>query len=202
MRRRILTMLAGLLLALPMFGTAPAMAFDPGGPSAAQLLAKVTNCQQISNGAYATDEGQGGSIPVCQANGAVFFKGDMDVDCDGVRTSQCNEQTDCCFYPDTAFHTSNDQPLNAAQLPYIVLPSPSGIWDYRTAGIDGGAVVAVIYNNQGTYAVVGDTRPTGVIGEGSYAPPQSLGINPHPKNGGTPPGVTHILFPPPQREPL
>jgi hypothetical protein len=195
MRRRILVVLAGLLLALPMFGATPAMASDPGGPSAAQLLAKVTNCQQISNGSYATDEGQPGTVPVCQANGAVFFKGDMDVDCDGQRTAQCNEQTDCCFYPDTAFHTSNDQPLNAAQLPYIVLPSPSGIWDYRTAGIDGGAVVAVIYNNQVTYAVVGDTGPTGIIGESSYATAQSLGINPDPKNGGTDSGVTYIVFP-------
>ena len=195
MRRRLLAVIAGFLLALPMFAAPSALAADPGGPSASQLLAKVTNCQQISNGKYATDEGQAATIPVCSANGAVFFKGDMDVDCDGVRTTQCNEQTDCCFYPDTAFHTSTDQPLNAAQLPYIVLPSPSGTWDYRTAGIDGGAVVAVIYNNQVTYAVVGDTGPTGIIGESSYATAQSLGINPDPKNGGTESGVTYIVFP-------
>jgi hypothetical protein len=195
MRKRLLAIVTGFLLALPLFGAPPALAADPGGPSASQLLAKVTNCQQISNGRYATDEGQAATIPVCQANGAVFFKADMDVDCDGVRTAQCNEQTDCCFYNDTAFHTSTDQPLDAAKLPYIVLPSPSGTWDYRTAGIDGGAVVAVIYNNQVTYAVVGDTGPTGIIGESSYATAQSLGINPDPKNGGTDSGVTYIVFP-------
>lgn len=199
MRRRPHLLLAALLAVatiVPLGLTAPAAsAADPGGPSASQLLAKVTNCQQISNGKYATDEGQAATIPVCQANGAVFFKADMDVDCDGVRTTQCNEQTDCCFYNDTAFHTSTDQPLDAAKLPYIVLPSPSGTWDYRTAGIDGGAVVAVIYNNQVTYAVVGDTGPTGIIGESSYATAQSLGINPDPKNGGTDSGVTYIVFP-------
>jgi hypothetical protein len=203
MSRRILTVLAGFLLALTTFAGAPqALAADPGGPSASQLLAKVTNCQQISNGKYATDEGQAATIPVCQANGAVFFKADMDVDCDGQRTAQCNEQTDCCFYPDTAFHTSTDQPLDAAKLPYIVLPSPSPTWDYRTAGIDGGAVVAVIYNNQVTYAVVGDTGPTGIIGESSYATAQSLGINPDPKNGGTDSGVTYIVFPHSQVNPI
>jgi hypothetical protein len=175
--------------------TAASPPADPGGPSASQLLAKVTNCQQISNGTYATDEGEGGNIPVCQAGGAVFFKADMDIDCDGVRTTQCNENTDCCFFNDTAFHTSTDQPLNAAQLPYVVLPQPSGIWNYEQYGIDGGAVVAVIYNNQVEYAVFGDTGPTDIIGESSYATAQALGIDPDPKTGGVASGVTYIVFP-------
>jgi hypothetical protein len=197
--------LAAVLMALPATTTATAStgaraahtspAADPGGPSASQLLAKVTNCQQISTGTYATDEGQGGSVPVCQTGGAVFFKADMDIDCDGQRTTQCNENTDCCFFPDTAFHTSTDQPLNAAELPYVVMPSPSGIWNYASAGIDGGSVVAVVYNNQVEYAVVGDTGPTGIIGEASYATAQALGIDPDPKTGGVASGVTYIVFP-------
>ncbi|GAB2559566.1 hypothetical protein GCM10027269_11700 [Kribbella endophytica] len=165
-----------------------------GAPTAAELLAKVTSCSQISNGTYKTDEELGRTIPVCGKNGAVFWKADMDIDCDGVRTDQCNENTDCCFLPDTAFHTSTDQPLNAAQLPYVVVPSPSSTWDYRNFGIDGGGVVAVIYNNQVTYAVVGDTGPTEIIGEASYAAAQQLGINPDPSNGGTDSGVTYIVF--------
>jgi hypothetical protein len=165
-----------------------------GAPTAAELLAKVTTCSQISNGTYKTDEELGRTIPVCGKNGAVFWKADMDIDCDGIRTSQCNENTDCCFLPDTAFHTSSDQPLNAAQLPYVVVPSPSSTWNYENFQIAGGGVVAVIYNNQVTYAVVGDTGPTDIIGEASYAAAVQLGINPDPSNGGTDSGVTYIVF--------
>ncbi|GAB2994282.1 hypothetical protein GCM10017788_79170 [Amycolatopsis acidiphila] len=96
---------------------------------------------------------------MCGANGAVFWHADMDIDCDGQRTSQCDEDTDCCFYPDTAFHQSDDQPLNAARLPYIVVPSPSSTWNYSSAGLKGGGSCAVIYNGKIVYAVIGDTGP-------------------------------------------
>lgn len=195
MRRFLVALMGCALLALSFLTSTSAQAAVEAGPSASQLLAKTTSCQQISNGKYSFDEGGAATVPVCQANGAVFFKADMDIDCDGVRTTQCNEQTDCCFYPDTAFHTSTDQPLNAAQLPYIVLPQPTSTWDYRNYGIDGGSVVAVIYNNQVTYAVVGDTGPTSIIGEASYATAVNLGINPDPSNGGTEGPVTYIVFP-------
>jgi hypothetical protein len=166
-----------------------------GAPTAAELLAKVTTCNQISNGLYKTDSENSATVKVCDKTGAVFWKADMDIDCDGIRTPQCNEDTDCCFQPDTAFHDSNDQPLNAAQLPYVVVPSESNIWRYHaTSGISGGAVVAVIYNNQVEYAVVGDTGPTQIIGEASYATASALGIDPDPSNGGTDSGVTYIVF--------
>ncbi|MGW5720898.1 ricin-type beta-trefoil lectin domain protein [Amycolatopsis sp. NPDC003865] len=195
MRRILVALMGCALLALSFLTTGSAQAAVEAGPSASQLLAKTQSCQQISNGKYSFDEGGAATVPVCQSGGAVFFTADMDIDCDGVRTTQCNEQTDCCFYPDTAFHTSTDQPLNAAQLPYIVLPQPTSTWDYRNYGIDGGSVVAVIYNNQVTYAVVGDTGPTSIIGEASYATAVNLGINPDPSNGGTEGPVTYIVFP-------
>jgi hypothetical protein len=166
-----------------------------GGPTAADLLAKVTTCSQISNGKYKTDSDVStATIAVCQKTGAVFWKADMDIDCDGIRTTQCNETTDCCFLPDTFCHSSTDSPLNAAQLPYVVVPSPSSTWDYRNYSIGCGTVVAVIYNNQVEYAVVGDTGPTGIIGEASYKTAADLGINPDPSNGGTDSGVTYIVF--------
>ncbi|MER7004892.1 glycoside hydrolase family 75 protein [Dactylosporangium sp. NPDC000555] len=166
-----------------------------GAPTAAELLAKVTTCNQISNGKYKTDSDVAtATIAVCQKTGAVFWKADMDIDCDGVRTTQCNENTDCCFQADTACHTSGNTPLNAAQLPYVVVPSASAIWNYTNYQIGCGTVVAVIYNNQVLYAVVGDTGPTGIIGEASYATASALGINPDPSNGGTDSGVTYIVF--------
>ncbi|GAA3138628.1 glycoside hydrolase family 75 protein [Nonomuraea roseoviolacea] len=165
------------------------------GPTADQLLAKVTTCSQISNGKYKTDSDVStATVAVCDKTGAVFWKGDMDIDCDGVRTTQCNENTDCCFLPDTFCHTTSDTPLNAAQLPYMVVPSPSSIWDYRTKGIGCGTVVAVVYNGQVAYTVMGDTGPSGIIGEASYRTAADLGINPDPSNGGTDSGVTYIVF--------
>jgi hypothetical protein len=165
------------------------------GPTAAQLLSKVTSCSQISNGRYKTDSDVAtATIPVCQKTGAVFWQGDMDIDCDGVRTTQCNENTDCCFLPETFCSTSSGGPLNAAGLPYVVVPSPSSTWDYRNFNIGCGTVVAVIFNNQVEYAVVGDTGPTAIIGEASYATANDLGINPDPSNGGTDSGVTYIVF--------
>ena len=173
----------------------PTVSARAGGPSAAELLAKTNGCNQISNGKYKTDEDSGSAtVPVCDANGAVFWKADMDIDCDGQRTTQCNENTDCCFQADTAFHQSNGQPLNAAKLPYIVVPSTSSIWKYTSSNLKGGGSCAVIFNGKVEYAVIGDTGPTQIIGEASYATAKDLGINPDPSNGGTDSGVTYICF--------
>jgi hypothetical protein len=44
--------------------------------------------------------------------------------------------------------------------------------------------------------VVGDTGPAGIVGEGSYALAQALGINPDPRRGGlAQPAVTYVVFP-------
>jgi glycosyl hydrolase group 75 (putative chitosanase) len=164
------------------------------GPTASELLAKVQDCDQISNGDFATDDGESADIPVCGANGAVFWKADMDVDCDGQRTDQCNENTDPWYQDDTAFHQSDGQPLNAAELPYVVIPQNNSIFRYSDHDIDGGAVVAVIYGDQVLYAVFGDTGPTNIIGESSYATADALGIDPDPATGGADSGVTYIVF--------
>jgi hypothetical protein len=200
-RTLTLTAAAGAALlataALPSYasGAAPRPASaKEGSVSAADLLAKVTSCSQLSNGKYRTDEETSASIPVCGKNGAVFWKADLDIDCDGQRTSKCSENTDPWYQDDTAFHQSDGRPLKADSLPYVVVPSSSGIWNYSGAGIKGGGVVAVIYNNKVQYAVVGDTGPSKIIGEASYATAQALGIDPDPESGGTDSGVTYILF--------
>lgn len=202
MRKRLAFALAGLLAVSVTTGAgaaargpAPApRSADEGTVTAAELLAKVQSCSQISNGEYGTDGDTEATIPVCGANGAVFWNADMDVDCDGQVTSLCNKDTDPWFQDDTAFHQSDGKPLIADTLPYVVVPSPSSTWDYRQAGIKGGGVVAVIYNNQVQYAVVGDVGPAKSIGEASYATADALGINPDPTTGGAGSGVTYILF--------
>ncbi len=206
MRARTLSLAAAAgaaLLAtatLPALATpAPAASHTPssvreGSVSAADLLAKVASCNQVSSGKYRTDDETSATIPVCGATGAVFWKADMDIDCDGQPTAQCSGDTDPWFQDDTAFHTSDDQPLTASALPYVVVPSVSSTWNYQNAGIKGGGVVAVIYNNKVEYAVVGDTGPTAIIGEASYATASALGIDPDPEFGGADSGVTYILF--------
>ncbi|MEU1252929.1 glycoside hydrolase family 75 protein [Streptomyces chartreusis] len=202
MRIRTLTLAAASGAALLAAGLLPTSAsghpqspsLREGSVSAAALLAKVTSCSQISNGKYRTDEETSATVPVCGKNGAVFWKADMDIDCDGQRTAKCNEDTDPWFLPDTAFHQSDGKPLRSDTLPYVVVPSISGTWNYAAAGIQGAGVVAIIYNNQVVYAVVGDTGPERIIGEASYSAAERLGIDPDPETGGTDSGVTYILF--------
>lgn len=175
--------------------SAPSPARGRGGPvGAADLLAKVSACTQVSHGKYRMDEGTSATVPVCGVHGAVFWKADLDIDCDGQVTAACNKGTDPSFHGDTAFHTSDDKPLNAAKLPYVVVPGRSGVWDYEAAGIKGGGVVAVIHGDKVEYAVVGDVGPERIIGEASYATAKSLGIDPDPRSGGTGSGITYILF--------
>jgi predicted transcriptional regulator len=52
----------------------------------------------------------------------------------------------------------------------------------------------VIFNSRVVYAVIGDTGPTAIIGEASYATARDLGIDPDPSTGGTDGPVTYICF--------
>ncbi|MFF4826227.1 glycoside hydrolase family 75 protein [Streptomyces sp. NPDC001312] len=184
---------AGILPANASGATGP-RSIREGSVGAADLLARVKTCRQISNGKYRKDAGASATVPVCGKNGAVFWKADMDIDCDGQRTTHCNENIDPWFQNDTAFHQSNGRPLKSESLPYVVVPSASSIWNYAEAGIRGGSVVAVIHADKVEYAVVGDTGPSKIIGEASYATAKALGINPDPVTGGVNSGVTYILF--------
>jgi hypothetical protein len=192
------------ILAVPVIITNADAATDNPTPLAAptvqQLLAKVSGCTQISAGKFATDEGNAASIPVCGTPGSttapVWWTADMDIDCDGIRTANCNEDTDCCYQGDTSLHQSNGQPMQADLTHFFVIPQNSAAaWHFRDAGVNLGDVGAVIFNNKLVYAVFADTGPTAIIGEASFATAQTLGINPDPSNGGTESGVTYIVFP-------
>jgi peptidoglycan hydrolase-like protein with peptidoglycan-binding domain len=196
--RRLLllaTLLAALVAGLTTI--APVQAAELAGPTAQQLKDKTAGCEaQLSNGKYAHDAGGSRTVAVCKTGGAVHWTADFDVDCDGQRTTQCNENTDPSFQPNTSWNQSNGQPLNSAGLPFIVVPLSSSIWNYSTAGVAGGTVAAVVYQDKVAYAVVGDQGPSGIIGEGSYKLAQQLGINPNPSSGGVSGAVvTYILFP-------
>ena len=89
---------------------------DDGNPTAAQLLAKTAKCNVVSKGTY-TNTQANKKVSICGATGAFYWTSGMNVDCDGQRTTQCNEKTDCCFQNDTSFHQSDGKPLSAAALP-------------------------------------------------------------------------------------
>ncbi|MGH4035609.1 glycoside hydrolase family 75 protein [Actinomycetota bacterium Odt1-20B] len=165
-----------------------------GSVRAADLLARLRSCRQISHGKYRTDDGARASVPVCGGRGAVFWKADMDIDCDGRPSRACNHRTDPLFAPMTAFQQSNGDHLSAERLPYVVVPGASRRWNPAAHGIKGGGVAAVIYRGKVEYAVVGDTGPTDLIGEASYATARALRIPPNPRTGGAGPEVTYLLF--------
>lgn len=126
-------------------------------------------------------------VLVAQTSGAV--------DCDGKITSQCNMNTDPKYYNDTSFSQSDGKPLDAAILPYYVLPIYGPYFDYRQNGIKGGQLGAIIYGNNIEYGVFGDEDGSpNQIGEISYAMASSLGIDHDPRYGGVSSGVTFIIF--------
>ncbi|GAA3305374.1 glycoside hydrolase family 75 protein [Dactylosporangium vinaceum] len=165
------------------------------GPSASQLLARTSTCNQVSNGRYATDDGGAASVAVCKSGSAYFWTADMDIDCDGIGTARCNAGTDPWYQPQTSFSTSTGAYFTSDVTRYFVVPLPSSRFDYGASGIRPGAVAAVVYNNQVAYAVFADEGPDDIIGEGSYALATALGIDPDPASGGTAGPVTFIVFP-------
>ncbi|MFE7775022.1 glycoside hydrolase family 75 protein [Streptomyces sp. NPDC057445] len=185
---------AALLTATALPADARARTATEGSVTAAELLAEVRTCARISNGFYRTDPGAAANVPVCGTKQAVFWKADMDIDCDGQRTTRCNRRTDPNFVSETSYQQSDGQHLNAEELPFVVIPGAGSLWKPGSYGIGGGSVVAVVHRDTVQYAVVGDTGPAGIIGEASYATASALGIDPDPRTGGAQSGVTYILF--------
>lgn len=164
-----------------------------GDPTAAQLLAAITTCNVVG-GKYAKDSGGTATVNICGLTGAVFWKADLDVDCDGKMTAKCSLATDPDYMSQTAATDSMGDPLDAAALPYVVVPGVSARWSYRTAGLGMGSVVAVVFGDHLEYGVIGDVGPVGAIGEASYRMAELLTINPNPRTGGTAAEVAYIAF--------
>jgi hypothetical protein len=162
-------------------------------PTAADLLAKLATCTKVG-GDYATDSGGPATISICGRTGAVSWKADLDVDCDGKQSAQCNLTADPAYQNQTSATDSHGDPLDAAALPYVVVPLPSSRFDYAAAGLELGSVIAVIYQDRLEYGVFGDEGPAGIIGEASYAMASALGIDPDPSTGGTDSGVAYVAF--------
>lgn len=164
-----------------------------GSVTASELLALTQSCTQLTGTSkFATDSGGSATIPMCSLTGAIWFKADMDIDCDGGSEASCTK--DPYYQTSTSCVDSGGDYLDASKLPFVVLPLDSNGFTMSSYGIKCGSVVAVIYGDQLEYAVVGDRGPKGVVGEGSYALAELFGINPDPISGGTSSGVTYMVF--------
>ncbi len=167
---------------------------DAGDPIA-KLLAMTATCNQVSTGLFALNGGGTPTVPICGLTGALFWKADMDIDCDGKITTQCSSTTDPYFQNQTAATDSQGNPLDAANLPYVVVPGKSTKFDPAASGLKLGDVILVVYKGQAEYAVYGDVGPSADIGEASYATAKALGVNPDPKVGGVDtPDVLYVAF--------
>jgi Fungal chitosanase of glycosyl hydrolase group 75 len=134
---------------------------------------------------------------MCNLKGAVYWVSKMNIDCDGKMTAQCpgiGANMDPSYLPDTAVH-ANGAPLTSSKDPYVVLPSDNA------QIISQGGVVAVVYGRKVAYAIFGDTGPpnaddpTRLLGEGSVALANALGIPSSPAIGGAVGKVvTYIAF--------
>jgi hypothetical protein len=111
----------------------------------------------------------------------VAFLSDADIDCDG---SGGNPDHDPYFQPDTSLHGPNGQPLNAYEVPFIVVPP---LVCERTRGkvLGSQARVLNITNHKGCKSVVGDIGPRSKTGEVSVECARRLGLDPNPNHGGT-----------------
>jgi len=188
-----------------------------GSPAVQKLLALTANCTAANKIAsdtnkFSTDSGK--TVHVCalpgtagtaDSGGAIFWNADMDIDCDGVTTTNCpgtGANKDPSYYYQTSFAGPNsaqskDGPaLSAEKTPYVVIPDEITNVDQQ----NGGNIVAVIYNGQIEFAVFGDQieyqkgDASEPIGEASVRTAKGLGIPASPATGGVSGGVTYIAF--------
>ncbi len=178
---------------------APAPNPVPGDPTAADLLALTQTCVPVPGISKFKIDADSGSatVQICQLNGAIWWRADADVDCDGYPDPKCT--VDPYYQGETSAKDSNGQFINAAKVPFYVVPLASNGFDAKNFGIKTGwsgygSAGAIIYNGKLLYAPYADAGPKGVIGELSYAAAEQLGMNPSPINGGVASGVTYIVF--------
>ncbi len=170
----------------------------PERPLAEQLLELTQTCDRVAGtGNFKTDVGASESVQLCQLEGAIFWRADADIDCDGQPDPRCAH--DPWRQGETSAKGSDGQFLNAAEVPFLVVPMASQGFDPKAHGIKTGwsgygSAGVVIYNGRMVYAPYADAGPRGVIGELSYAAAERLGIDPDPKHGGVAEGVTYIVF--------
>lgn len=160
----------------------------------ALLKTKTSSCNPLAGvQQFSQNGGSTADIPMCQLDGAIFWKADFDIDCDGGTSENCH--ADPYYQASTSGVDSKGKYLNASTLPYVVLPLDSDTFKSAKHGLSLGSVVAVIYKDVMAYAVIGDRGPRAAIGEGSEYLAEILGMDTNSRWGGVEgKAVTYIAF--------
>ncbi len=166
-------------------------AFRTGAITPADVIARLGACNRIG-GDYAKDSGGTANIPICETGNVIWWNADFDIDCDGGSGSVC--RSDPYYLPDTSAVDSRGNPLDASTLPFIVIPLASTRFRYADHGIRAGQVGLVLYRDRMVFGIFGDLGPASIIGEGSFAMAEALGIPSSPISGGVDSGVTYLVF--------
>ncbi|MBL8683175.1 MAG: glycoside hydrolase family 75 protein [Myxococcales bacterium] len=183
----------GNLLTIVSLGTPMTM---PGGSSAlaSAVLDRTQSCAPLSGAPrYAKDSGGTRNVPICQSGSAIWFRADMDIDCDGGSSAQC--RSDPYYQSQTSGTSSTGRPLDASTLSFVVIPLDTDGFSFSARNVKMGTVAAIVYAGRIVYGIVGDAGPRGVIGEASAKTAELLGINASPISGGVESGVTYVVFP-------
>ncbi len=162
------------------------------------LLDLTKNCKRLpGTSLFRTDAGKTPTIEVCQLNGAIWWRADADIDCDGGRSAPCT--SDPWYQPETSSKDSSGKFIDSSKVPHFVVPMASNGFVPKDHGIKTGwnakgSAGIIIYDGKMIYAPYADAGPKGVIGEMSAAAAAQLGIPNHPVSGGVSSGVTYIVF--------
>lgn len=134
-------------------------------------------------------------------SGALYIHADMDIDADGSPRAKVIDPKNGQLETSLAYKSLTGQAryLDSERVLYIALPYPlyKSKWHVKL-----GDVAAVIYGDKIAYAVVADSGPSNLIGEGSVKLAQALGHDPfvvkHGKRvvgSSIPKDVIYIVFP-------
>lgn len=164
-----------------------------GDPTYEDLMNLTDGCDALTTDApFKFDPESTTSADVCALEGAVWWRADFDIDCDGSVDDPCLDDPD--REPTTAAVDMDGAPLSATIVPYVTIPMVSDWFDYEAEGVQLGSVAAVLWRNKLVYAPVGNLGGDKVLGEGSLALAEKLGMDTDPIEGGIDRGVTWIIF--------
>ena len=138
------------------------------GDLAADLLALTEDCQRLSGTQlFRTDAGRARTIEICQLDGAIWWRADADIDCDGGRSEPCT--SDPWYQSTTSSKDSTGQFIDSAAVPHFVVPMSGSGFNPASHGIRTGwnavgSAGAILYDGQVLFAPYADAGPRHVVG--------------------------------------
>ena len=97
----------------------------PSDPTVADLLALTQSCTPVAGTSkFKTDASAGSAtVQLCQLAGAIWWRADADIDCDGAADAKCTVDPD--YMATTSATDSNGKYINPVKVPFYVVPLPS-----------------------------------------------------------------------------